>query len=118
MSQATLSDKHLLPKGKVVLCISFSSLGHHLAIEEHANRFAYCLGSFMPAFFPSKKKAWLCIKAKQKTIIKAIRVLLYSETRNDTQNSGIFLERDIERFAHFSAKNLIEIVLMGEKTLK
>ena len=59
MSQATLSDKHLLPKGKVALCISFSSLSHHLAIEEHANRFAYCLVAFMPAFFPSKKSVAL-----------------------------------------------------------
>ena len=30
-------------------------------------------------------------------------------------DAGIIFGRDIERFAHFSAKNLIEISLMGEK---
>ena len=30
--------------------------------------------------------------------------------------SGIILGEDSERFAHFSAKNLIEIGLMGEKS--
>ena len=34
----------------------------------------------------------------------------------DIVNAGIILGGDIERFAHFSAKNLIEIGQMGEKS--
>ena len=40
----------------------------------------------------------------------------YKMYLNHTHNAGIIFGGDSERFAHFSAKNLIEFGMMGEKS--